>query len=426
MPKKNIDYSNTIIYKIYCKNTTVNDIYVGHTTNFIKRKYQHKIACNKLDYKLKIYNIIRSNGGWENWDMTEIATYNCKNHTEARIKEQEHYKLLKCSLPPNKSNLSCEISKDTKDTKKTQNNKQKFFCEYCDFNCFKLSDWNRHLSRPKHLNNQQGYNSATNDTTKTQKTPTEFICKCGKHYQYHSGLWRHKKLCTGSNVSLTIIDKNTQQLTPDLVFKLIEQNKELQQTLIDQNKTIVELAQKSVSHNTNTTNTNCGNNNKTFNLQVFLNETCKDAINMSDFVNQIQVSLSELEDTGRLGYAEGISKVFINKLNDINDQERPLHCSDSKREIIYIKENNQWMKDDENKSSLMNAIKIVANKNIKQISEWQKVHPKFSDPSSKENDKYMKIVLNSMSGSTKEECEKNYEKIARNITKEVVIKKTNL
>ena len=98
MPKKNIDYSNTIIYKIYCKNNTVNDIYVGHTTNFIKRKYQHKIACNKLDYKLKIYNIIRSNGGWENWDMTEIATYNCKNHTEARIKEQEHYKLLKCSL----------------------------------------------------------------------------------------------------------------------------------------------------------------------------------------------------------------------------------------------------------------------------------------------------------------------------------------
>ena len=241
MPKKNIDYSNTIIYKIYCKNTTVNDIYVGHTTNFIKRKYQHKIACNKLDYKLKIYNIIRSNGGWENWDMTEIATYNCKNHTEARIKEQEHYKLLKCSLnskPPyiNKSNLSCEISKDTKDTKKTQNNKQKFFCEYCDFNCFKLSDWNRHLSRPKHLNNQQGYNLATNDTKKTQKAPTEFTCKCGKTYQYHSGLWRHKKLCTGSNVSLTIMDKNTQQLTPDIVFKLIEQNKELQQTLMDQNK----------------------------------------------------------------------------------------------------------------------------------------------------------------------------------------------
>ena len=295
-----------------------------------------------------------------------------------------------------------------------------FYCDICDYKCSRPHHWKQHIITKKHQ--KHIFNAVDNSVNDTEKNI--FECVCGKSYKDRSGLWRHKKLCTGSNVSLTIMDQNTQQLTPDIVFKLIEQNKELQQTLMDQNKTIVELAQKSVTHNT--TNTNCGNNNKTFNLQVFLNETCKDAINMSDFVNQIQVSLSELEDTGRLGYAEGISKVFINKLNDINDQERPLHCSDSKREIIYIKENNQWMKDDENKSSLMNAIKIVANKNIKQISEWQKAHPKFSDPSSKENDKYMKIVLNSMSGSTKEECEKNYEKIARNITKEVVIKKANL
>jgi hypothetical protein len=189
------------------------------------------------------------------------------------------------------------------------------------------------------------------------------------------------------------------------VLKLIEQNKELHQTLIDQNKTIVELAQKTGNY---TTNTNCGNNNKTFNLQVFLNETCKDAINMTDFVNQIQISLSELEDTGKLGYAEGIS----------------IHCSDSKRETIYIKDDNQWTKD-ENKSSLMKAIKQVANKNIKQIPEWQKLHPNYTNPDSKDNDKYMKIVMNSMSGSTKEESDKNYEKIAKNIAKEVVINKIN-
>jgi hypothetical protein len=217
------------------------------------------------------------------------------------------------------------------------------------------------------------------------------------------------------------IDANT-QLTPELVLKLIEQNKELQQTLIDQNKTIIELAQKAGSYNT--TNTNCGN--KTFNLQVFLNETCKDAINMTDFVNQIQVSLSELEDTGNLGYAEGISKVFIKNLNEIDYTERPIHCSDSKRETIYIKDANQWTKDDDNKTSLMKAIKQVANKNMKQITEWQKVHPSYSDPESKDNDKYMNIILNSMSGSTKEESDKNYEKIARNITKEVVIDKMKL
>jgi hypothetical protein len=144
---------------------------------------------------------------------------------------------------------------------------------------------------------------------------------------------------------------------------------------------------------------------------------------MTDFVNQIQVSMDELEDTGTLGYAEGISKVFIKNLNDINYTERPIHCSDSKREILYIKDDNVWIKDDENKSHLTKAIKQVANKNIKKITEWQNKYPDYNDPTSKRSDKYMKIVLNSMSGSTKEESDKNYEKIARNITKNVVINK---
>jgi hypothetical protein len=144
---------------------------------------------------------------------------------------------------------------------------------------------------------------------------------------------------------------------------------------------------------------------------------------MSDFVNQLQISLTDLEETGQIGYAEGISKVFIKNLNDINYTNRPLHCSDSKRETLYIKEDNKWTKDDEQKSGLTKAIKQVANKNIKQIIEWQKLHPDFSDPESKTNDKYMQIVLNSMSGSTKEEADKNYEKIAKKVIKEVVIDK---
>jgi hypothetical protein len=249
-------------------------------------------------------------------------------------------------------------------------------------------------------------------------------------YRDRSGIWRHKKICIVIEEKKEFeeieITSNT-QLTPELIIKLIEQNKELQQALIDQNKTIIDLAQKSNSYNTtnnNTTNnTNCCNNNKTFNLQVFLNETCKDAINMSDFVNQLQVSLSDLETTGRLGYAEGISKVFIKNLNDIDYTDRPIHCRDSKRETLYIKEDNKWSKDDENKSGLTKAIKLVAHKNIKQITEWQKLHPDFSDPESKQNDKYIQIVLNSMSGSTKEESDKNYEKIAKNVIKEVVIEK---
>ena len=179
----------------------------------------------------------------------------------------------------------------------------------------------------------------------------------------------------------------------------------------------MELAQKAGNNN------NSNNNNKTFNLQVFLNETCKDAINLSDFVNQIQVSIGDLEETGKLGYAEGISKVFIKNLNDIDYSNRPIHCSDSKRETLYIKDDNQWTKDDEQKSNLTKAIKQVANKNIKKISDWQQLNPEYNNPDSKQNDKYMKIVLNSMSGSTKEEADKNYEKIAKNIAKEVIIEK---
>jgi hypothetical protein len=302
---------------------------------------------------------------------------------------------------------------ETEFSENSDNEKYNFYCDSCDYKCSLLQHWKQHILTKKHktINFNNVDNSVNNP--KNQK----FICICGKYYRDRSGLWRHKKNC---NYEIENLDATT-KLTPELVIKLIEQNKELQQTLIDQNKTIVELAQKAGSY---TNNTNCNNTNKTFNLQIFLNETCKNAINMTDFVNQIQVSLDELEDTGNLGYAEGISKVFIKNLNNIDYQERPIHCNDSKRETLYIKDDNQWIKDDENKSMLTKAIKQVANKNIKQISEWQKAHPDYSDPESKENDKYMKIVLNSMSGSTKEESQKNYEKIAKNITKEVVINKT--
>jgi len=302
---------------------------------------------------------------------------------------------------------------ETKFSENSEGENTIFCCEKCDYKCFKRQHWKQHILTKKHKT--LNFNNVDNSVNQTKKN--FFTCHCGKSYKERSGLWKHKQKC---DFDIMNIDANT-QLTPELVLKLIEQNKELQQTLIDQNKTIIELAQKAGSYNT--TNTNCGN--KTFNLQVFLNETCKDAINMTDFVNQIQVSLSELEDTGKLGYAEGISKVFIKNLNEIDYTERPIHCSDSKRETIYIKDDNQWTKDDENKTSLMKAIKQVANKNMKQITEWQKAHPTYSDPESKDNDKYMNIILNSMSGSTKEESEKNYEKIAKNIAKEVVINKTS-
>jgi hypothetical protein len=147
-------------------------------------------------------------------------------------------------------------------------------------------------------------------------------------------------------------------------------------------------------------------------------------MNITDFVSQLNVSVKDLEETGRLGYAEGISKIFINGLKQISVSDRPIHCSDLKRETLYIKDNNEWNKEIKNKVILTNAIKHVANKNIKQISEWTKIHPDYKDSKSKENDRYLKIVSESMCGITEEESNKNYSKIIKNIIKETIIDKT--
>ena len=192
-------------------------------------------------------------------------------------------------------------------------------------------------------------------------------------------------------------------------------------TFQEQNKNIVELA-KNVGHNNSHINShNNITNNQSFNLQFYLNETCKNAMNIMDFVSQLQVGINDLEETARLGFAEGISKIFINGLKQISVNDRPLHCCDLKRETLYVKNNNEWTKEGDDKMLLTNAIKHVAYKNMKQITEWTKDNPEYNDPDSKVSDKYQQIVGESMSGSTKEETNKNYNKIIKNIVKEIII-----
>jgi hypothetical protein len=160
-------------------------------------------------------------------------------------------------------------------------------------------------------------------------------------------------------------------------------------------------------------------------LNLFLNETCKNAMNISEFVSSIQLNIDDLEHTGRNGYIEGITNIFLKNLNNLEKHMRPLHCSDLKREILYIKENNKWEKEIDQKPILTNAIKTIANKNIKQIQNWKDIYPDCIESDSKKNNMYLKIVSNSMSGSSQEECNKNYNKIIKNIAKETVIQKDN-
>jgi len=259
-----------------------------------------------------------------------------------------------------------------------------------------------------------------------------YMCdKCSKCFNDRAGLWRHNKKCVDEHNVEDPCLSDTPLLMNDTVnimqiLKIqIQQNADFKNSIIDlikeQQTAIAELSLNPIIHNS------CNNkiiHNKTFNIQVFLNEQCKDALNISEFVQSIKLQLSDLETTGRLGYVAGISNIFLNNLKQLDTHQRPIHCSDLKREVIYIKDEDQWSKEeDEITIKLQNVIKQVANKNIKQIPEWVKQHPNCTDSDSKKNTTYLNIVSNSMSGSTKEEQSKNINQIIKNLVKEVFIKK---
>jgi hypothetical protein len=282
-----------------------------------------------------------------------------------------------------------------------------FTCNICDFNSANKKDFSRHLQTQKHLSNVKQSIIMPNSQN-PQKNPYE--CSCGKNYKDNSGLWRHKKKC--AKESPTNINE-----TEALIQYLMKENSEFKQLILDQNKQMIEMAKNAGNNNNNTTN------NNSFNLNLFLNETCKNALNIMDFVNQLQVGIKDLEETGRLGFSDGVSKIFINGLKELDVSLRPVHCSDLKRETLYIKNDDQWNKENEEKSILTNAIKHVAHKNMKQIPTWQKANPEYNNPDSKQNDKYMKLIYNTMSGSTVEEQQQNICKVIKNVTREVVIDK---
>jgi len=287
----------------------------------------------------------------------------------------------------------------------------KYSCECCKYISNNKKDYTKHLSTQKHtkLNEIQHFT-----TEISPKIPKIYKCEfCDKSYKYRDGLWRHKKVC---NVS-----KNDDPVDKDqLILMLIKQNSEFQNMMMEQQKQILEVC-KNGTNNTNNSNNN--SNNKTFNLQFFLNEECKDALNIAEFVSSIKVQLEDLETTGRLGYVEGVSRIINRNLNDLDQTKRPIHCSDAKREVLYIKNDDQWVKENETKPILTKAIRQIANENIKQIGEWRKKYPDCTDSDSRKNDMYLNIVSNAMSGTTVEEQSSNYEKIISKVAKEVVIEK---
>jgi hypothetical protein len=297
----------------------------------------------------------------------------------------------------------------------SQKVQDKYECVFCNYITVSKKDFNKHILSNKHTRLENASKKLDKTTESLSNDNKMYACKCGKTYSHDSSYYRHKKKCNGTIVT----DSNAETVDKDqLIMMLIKQNAELIKETTEFKHMMLDVI-KTGTHNT----TNTNSHNKTFNLNFFLNETCKNALNITDFVSSIKVSLADLENTGRQGYVEGISNIILQKLKNLNHYDRPIHCSDQKREVLYIKNDNQWIKESEEKPLLTKAIKTIANENIKQIKTWRDKNPECTDSDSKKNNLYLKIVSNSMNGSDKEESDKNINKIISNVAKETIIPK---
>lgn len=274
-------------------------------------------------------------------------------------------------------------------------------CETCDYECSNKTNFTKHTTTQKHINR---YNSL-------QKQPKRHICGCGREYAHRQGLHYHKTTCNGekpsaATISISDIQKADISDLKNILIEFIKSNSELKKQLADGNKISV-------------VNSNINSNNKAFNINVFLNETCKDAINFSDFVKNIEVTREDLENNAQLGFVNGISKILIDNLRELSITERPIHCTDLKREIMYVKDDNKWTKD-ENKSKMSGAILSLSQKSARTLLDWKKENPDYQNHDSDFSNRCIVIQRHSMAGYDRDTY---YPKVIRAIAKEIMVDK---
>jgi hypothetical protein len=310
------------------------------------------------------------------------------------------------------------------DTNKIQKNNKKYSCDACDFNTGNKTRYDTHLTTKKHQRN-----ISVEEPQSISRKKCHDCQICGKEFANKSGLWKHKKKCV-------FIESKPQEsggIPQNLLIELIksniqtaffEESKKMHNIIREQNDKIIELAKtQNVTNNNITNNNTTTNNNNQFNLNLFLNETCKDAISITDFVNSVKLQISDFEETGRIGYVEGITKIFLKCLKEYDVEKRPMHCTDTKRETVYIKNNDIWEKENDDKKYLNWAVGAVANLNFNQHVEWQKEHPDCTVNDSKSNNEFMKLTSVALGGHMNQNEDKLREKIMKNVLKEITIDK---
>jgi hypothetical protein len=291
----------------------------------------------------------------------------------------------------------------------------KYYCEICDYECSKKYNWEKHILTSKHICATKGDKLVAFCGKKGQIEI--FVCEfCDKEYQHRQGLWRHKKICQ------KIHNNNDEPTDKQLIMMLIKENSELRKEQSDVKEMILEIVKNGTMNNcNNTTTTHTNSHNKAFNLNFFLNETCKNAMNITDFVDSIKLQLSDFIEVGELGYVEGISKIIVKNLNALDETVRPIHCTDKKRETFYVKDENKWEKEEEDMKKIKKMIKKIAYKNERLMSSYKEKYPDYNDPDSKNSDKYSKTVIEALGGTGNDDIEKE-NKIIRHISRATTIK----
>ena len=335
---------------------------------------------------------------------------------------------------------------ELKNSHKTLNN---YECKICDYNTYRKSDFTKHNSTAKHIKALKNENleligiKKLSDNQNSNEKNKHMCIQCNSEFKTQSGLWKHKKKCvTMNNQGIELQNTfNHTDITPNVFMEVLKQSKELQNVLIEQNKELqnkllekenkllekdnilIEQNNKIIELVSKPTNINSHNTNNQFNLQFFLNETCKDAMNIVDFINSLKLTTDDFETTGKLGFVDGISRIFIKELKKMETEKLPIHCTDFKRETVYIKDNDIWEKENDAKRKLKWSIDRIAQLNLNLIQDWQQKFPECRENNTRENEKFFKLSSVALGGRGKDEEDKFREKIMKNVLKEVVLDK---
>jgi hypothetical protein len=318
--------------------------------------------------------------------------------------------------------------------KKTRNTKDLVYeCSVCDYKCSRKYDLERHLTTKKHILREMELKTPQN-ASKRVNCEEKYKCDCGFKYKTQGGLWKHKQKCKKGEQSeeLVITETGINSLSNEELLKIImtqvNNSNDMQELQMETQKIFMEYiksqqeTQSFILNSSNINNSNNNNmnncNNKNFNLQIFLNEKCKDAMNITEFVDQIKGSIEDIESIGKLGFVEGVSKIFIRELKSLGVYNRPVHCTDVKRDNLYVKDDDKWEKENEEKAKILKVIKNITRSNMSVIPLWKKENPYYADSSSKQSDCYNRILLELVTDE-----KKLFDRVIKNVSKSIVIDK---